>query len=59
MSRLVIESSNPNDSEADIEDKLEKAVRSVQLSAPRTRGDDPNKVYVSGYIPLCSPHTRG
>lgn len=41
MSRLVVESSDPNDSEADIEDKLEKAVRSVQLSREAKGLNDP------------------
>lgn len=31
MSRIIIESSNPSDTQADIEDKLYKANRSVQI----------------------------
>ena len=41
MSRLVVESSDPNDSEADIEDKLEKAARSVQISREAKGLTDP------------------
>ena len=38
--RLIIESTNPNDSIIDIEEKLEKAVKSIQLQRENKQFSD-------------------
>lgn len=40
MSKLIIESSNTNDSVADIEEKLEKAVEMIKLQRERKEFSD-------------------
>ena len=40
MSKLVVKSSNINDSPADIEDKLEKAFNSIQLQRDKQEFSD-------------------
>ena len=40
MSKLVIESTNKNDTPADIEDKLEKAYSSIQLQREKKQLSD-------------------